>query len=391
MRKRTGSIRQRGDSSFQIRYYNADNLRQSETITGTRDDAERELASRLGDVAKGLPVSSKPNTVLFGELADDVLTDYEVNDYSSYAHAELRYRLHMIPVFGRKKACQITTAQIKKYIVRRQNEGAAIGTVNRELQLMRHTFNLAIEGRKLLVKPHVPMLRETNVRSGFFTRVEVDRLAKCLRQPLSSMVLFGFLTGWRLGEIRRLMWRNVDFVAGEIRIDVGRDKNRAGRVFPMTPELRALLTARLTAQRVAIRKMKSKITSAVGATLGIVFSVNGFEAVGEFRKSWLTACHRAGLPCLYSKDTKKPIKALRTFHDLRRSFAREMDCRGMRRGAIKMLAGWKTDSVFERYNIVSEADLRVEVERVDAHKATSNNADDGMATRNSRSRRPRKQ
>lgn len=377
MKKRTGNIQRRGVSSFRIRYRDNDGIRHQETINGARDHAERELAARLGDIAKGLQVSSKPNTVLFGELADDVLTDYEINGYASLDDQEGRIRLHLLPVFGKRKASQITTAQIKTYILTRQKEEAATGTIKRELELMRRAFNLAIQGRKLLHMPHVPMLREDNVRSGFFTRAEVDRLCSHLKAPLDSFVLFGFLTGWRYSEIRDLEWRNVDFVKGEIRIDVGSDKSRAGRVFPMMEELRGLLAeARTRAQKaVTVRGEASTVKQMhspnVAATARYVFAFEG-QKVGAFRKSWKTACYKAGLPCVVEPVKKrgkpgavKVISATRTFHDLRRSAARELQAQGYTEGQIMRMCGWSTRSVFDRYNIVTDADIRERMEAIE--------------------------
>jgi integrase len=344
MRRRTGHIQQRGETSFRIQYY-VDGVRQFETITGIRADAERELAIRLGEIAKGIPVSSKPNTVLFEELAADVINDYRINGYTSIDDIEARYRLHILPTFGKRRAATITTAQIRAYIVQRKAEGAAVGSVNRELEAIRHTLYLARDGRKLLYAPKVPMLRENNVRTGFFTSEEVDRLCSHLKPPLDSFVRFGFLTGWRYGEIQQLKWVNVDFARGEIRLNVGTDKNRDGRVFPMSEEIRSLLAGlRLTSP--------------------FVFAIRG-KRIGAFRKQWRAACFKAGLPCIIGTNGK-PIKALRTFHDLRRSFAREMDIQGVRHGAIKKLGGWKTDSVFNRYNIVSDSDLRDAMEMIDS-------------------------
>ena len=375
MRKRTGNIQDRG-TSFRIRYHDADGIRQHESYS-TREEAERQLANRLAEIANGIPVSSKPNTVLFGELANDVLTDYEINGFKSRADAEARYRLHLLPHFERRRACQITTAQFKTYIRIRQSEGAAAGTINRELELARHTFKMAFDGHKILVKPYIPKLRETNVRTGFFTRDEVDRLCRHLPETLAAMVRFAFLTGWRLEEIRQLLWRQIDFERNEIRLDVGSTKNLKGRVIPMSAEVRAILLTVLAAQRTIGRdKMKSQIATAAITTLTAkVFPV------GEFRKTWKTACYKAGLPCIvepikirghqqFNADGTpkvKVIKALRTFHDLRRSFAREMDRMGIRQGAIMQLGGWLTDSVFRRYAIVSESDLRDAVEKMDAH------------------------
>lgn len=388
MRKRTGNIQSRGENSYRIRYVNADGIRQQETIQGTREDAERELAIRLGELAAGIPVSSKPNTVTFGELADDVVTDYEVNGYTSVDDIETRFRLHIIPAFGKRKAVQITTAQIKSYILLRQKEDAANGTINRELEAMRHAFKLAIQGRKLLYMPHVPMLREDNVRTGFLTSEEVDRLSSHLKPPLDSFVRFAFLTGWRYSEIQGLLWRNVDMGHKEIRLDVGSDKNRKGRVFPMSEELWAMLDG-----------LKKAALKSNPLLAGPVFRLRG-KPIGSFRKQWASACHKAGLPCTVhlKKDAAgkvvigtqrgakgKPlidkIDAHRTIHDLRRSFAREMDRQGVRQGAIMKLGGWKTDSVFKRYNIVSDSDLRDAIDKIDHARPTTKDGNTSLKGR----------
>jgi integrase len=60
-------------------------------------------------------------------------------------------------------------------------------------------------------------------------------------------VQFAYLTGWRMAsEVLPLEWRNVDFEAGEVRLDMS--KNGEGRVFPVTDDLRALLLAQQTAR-----------------------------------------------------------------------------------------------------------------------------------------------
>jgi len=368
-KQRTGNIQRRGEHSWRLRYLNNDGIRQHETIQGTREDAEREMRIRLGEIAKGLPVSSKPNTVLFEELAADVITDYKVNKYSSLPDIEARLRLHILPVFGKRKAAQITTAMIKQYIVMRQSEDppAATGSINRELEAMRHTFRLAMNGRKLLVMPHIPMLKENNVRSGFFTRAEVDRLCAQLKEPLASMVRFAFITGWRLEEVRSLEWPSVDFARGEIRLAAGTTKNRDGRVFPMTTELRALLAELETRAKKAMKERAGETVQQFSALTGRVFA-----GVGEFRKTWKTACYKAGLPCVvkpiiirghaqFNKDGSpkvRVIKSTRIFHDLRRSAIREWIKNGMPEKHAMMLSGHKTRSVLDRYNIVGESDLR---------------------------------
>lgn len=388
MGKLKGGIQRRGERSWRIRYTNADGIRQAETIKGTQEDAEKELLSRLNDIAKGLEVTSRHSTVLFGSLMKDVLTDYKLNKFRSHDDIEARFRRHIEPVFGPRRAAQITTAQIKAYIVTRRDEGAKPGTINRELEAIRHTFRLALQGRRILAMPHIPMLREDNVRTGFFTRAEVARLCEFLEAPLDSFVWFAFLTGWRLEEIRGLKWTNIDFRRGEIRLDAGTTKNREGRVFPMSSELRGLLETVAAAQ--VAPKGDAERTDVLAPSVPTiapahVFTIDG-KPIGLFRKSWATANKKAGFPYTAITETVtikrgkhkgetrtrvRRIVAHRIFHDLRRSCAKELIASGIPERVVMQMCGWKTRSVFDRYSIVGEADMRLARERMDDRRQSS--------------------
>jgi integrase len=109
-------------------------------------------------------------------------------------------------------------------------------------------FSLAIEEGNLHHKPHFAMIREDNVRVGFFEREQYEALLAHLPEGMRPVVTFAYVTGWRINrEVLQLQWRQVDLGVGEVRLDPGTTKNREGRVFYLTSELHQLLKEQRTA------------------------------------------------------------------------------------------------------------------------------------------------
>jgi integrase len=92
--------------------------------------------------------------------------------------------------------------------------------------------------------PHVPMLKERNVRTGFFEREQIERVLAHLPPAIRPAVQFACITGWRIpSEVLKLQWRHVDFEARVVRLDPHTTKNDEGRTFPFTDALARLLEA----------------------------------------------------------------------------------------------------------------------------------------------------
>jgi integrase len=260
--------------------------------------------------------------------------------------------------------------------------------MNRELTVLKRAFSLALQSGKLLAKPHIPMLRENNARTGFF---EADQLASVLAHlpaPIQPVIRFAAITGWRIAdEVLPLEWRQVDFAAGEVRLDVGTTsegrvfttKNDEGRVFPITEELRAVLEA----QHAEHLRLKQTGQIAPWVFVRLVAKGRGGatspKRIRAFNKAWKAACTAAGAPD-------------RIPHDLRRTAVRNLVRAGIPERVAMMMTGHKTRSVFERDNIVSSGDLKAAARSMDAFSTraagTPKTSGQGQFQGQSRGRRP---
>jgi integrase len=160
---------------------------------------------------------------------------------------------------------------------------------------------------------------------GEYLAIRGDQLPADYQDALD----FGYHSGWRRGEIFRLEWRDIDRGAGVIRLRPELSKNPDGRVLVLSPPLAQVIKRRWR-----------------GRVLGcpFVFHVKG-KPIGEWRKTWTRPCQAAGLPG-------------KLFHDLRRTVVRNLVRAGVTERVAMTMTGHKTRSVFDRYNIVNEGDLR---------------------------------
>jgi integrase len=280
-----------------------------------------------------------------GELLDDLLTDYTANDRKSL-DGVTRIAARLTAAFGHRRAHDLTTADVQRYVVARQaapdpeehpeETGAENATINRELAALKRAFNLALKGEKILRKPYIPMLAEHNTRTGFLGEIEYLALRDALPPPINHVLAFAYVYGWRKSEILALTWDRVDLTAGTVRLDPDTTKNDEGRLVVLTVELRALF-GRLWAETKALAERKGK-------PIPWVFHRRG-RPVKDFRGTWETACAKVGL-------------AGKVPHDLRRTAVRNMERAGVPRSVAMKITGHKTEAIYRRYAIVSEADLR---------------------------------
>lgn len=342
-----GQLRKRGDVWW-IRYYR-NGKRYEESARSTRKgDATELLKVREGDGAKGIPVTPKIGRLTFDDAVADVVADYTANAKRSLSDVERKIKLHLTPYFGGRRMTAISTSDIRAYVVQRQapivqsdgtqKAGAANAQINRELAILKRSFRLAVQAGKLVTMPHIPMLAENNVRSGFFEAEAFAEMRAQLPADLRGIVTFAYLTGWRIqSEVLTLKWGQVDRDAKVVRLEPGQTKNRKGRTLPyrLLPELHDVIEEQWAARE----RLKAS-----GTIVAAVFHRGG-KPVRNFRKAWAAACAAAGHPG-------------RIPHDLRRTAVRNLVRAGVPEKTAMGITGHVTRSVFDRYDITSETDLQ---------------------------------
>jgi len=338
-----GHLFKRGNV-YWIKYYRNGKPYRESTKSRKEADAKRLLKRREGEISEGKLPGVYFDRVRFDELAEDFLSDYRINGKRSLVRAE-RSVEHLKTFFEGARVTHITSPAIQKYIEKRIEQKAANASINRELAALKRMLNLGARQTPPKVDrvPFIPMLQENNVRKGFFEHGDFLKLRDAMPDHLKGFVTFAYKTGWRLSEITGLTWDKVDFNQRVVRLDPGETKNNEARTVSMDDEVLEVL------------QRQKELRGKSGTVLPYVFlNAEGTDQVKRFDKSWKAACKTAEI-------------GNRLFHDFRRSAVRNMVRAGVPERVAMTISGHKTRSVFERYNIVSEEDIKLAAQKQAAY------------------------
>jgi integrase len=338
-----GTIYKRGDT-YWIKYYNQGKPFYESSRSDKKMVAKKLLDIREGELAQGKLPGVTFERVKLSELINMFLTDYTINQKKSLERAGISVR-HLKKFLGDCSVVAVNSAKIGEYVANRMEDGAANATINRELAALKRMLMLGAKSSPPKVDrvPHIPMLKENNVRKGFFEHGDFLALREALPEYLRGMVTFGYKTGCRKSEIADLQWSQVDMDNGSVTLNPGETKNDRGRTVYLDVELKQLLQGQ--------RRMQKTL----GMLSAYVFhGESGKDKIKDFRGAWETACQSAWI-------------GKKFFHDLRRTAVRNLVRSGVPERVAMMISGHQTRSVFERYNIVSDDDLRMAANKQEAY------------------------
>lgn len=331
----TGSIYQRGRIwwiSYMVRGEQVNESSKSQD----RDDAKKLLRKRLGEIEGGRAVSTTSITV--PQLLSRLEEHYIEKERRSIA--DLKGKIAALQTrFKGVRASEFGTSDINRLKSSMKRDKATNATINRYLAALRRAFKLAERNDPPLVGrvPHFEMLPEDNARQGFINHEQYRRILEWLPDHLKGMLIFGYHYGVRKTAIKLLERSQVDWPARLIRAKTPKGGKPQGEALPIYGDVAAWLDMQM---------------STWGETPKCRWIVHhDGHQIGDFRKAWATACKAAAVPGLL-------------FHDLKRSAVRNMEQAGVPRSVAMKITGHKTESIYKRYAIVSESDVKAAGEKL---------------------------
>jgi integrase len=320
-----------------------------EKVGFSKRRAERAFAKKMVEWEKRKHLGlEKKKEYLFRELVDWYLSLPAASRLKSIG----KIRQHcegLKEAFGNAKASQIKPGDVEEYREKKLLQTHYRGTmyrsasVNREIEVMRRIFNLAMRDDRVEKNPcwKVTRLSENNARDRVLSDEELNTLLKNLPQHAADIGAVGYHTGMRAGEIFNLTWDRVNMREG---------------FFILQSEDTKTGNPRHVYFNGAVREILQRLGKVRHISHNHVFIYHG-KPLKSIKTALANALKKTGIG-----DFR--------FHDLRHTWITNARKAGVDRTVIMKLTGHKTLSMFTRYNSVDEADARQALQLMDSYFET---------------------
>jgi integrase len=215
----------------------------------TRESAEKFVEQARTDARhERLSLPKGRKTILgFEEASQKYIARLRESDGKDIDKKEQRFRLHLIPYFKTRPLMELSSFELERYKKYRRTKGAMPATINRELAVISHLLNRAVEWEWISHLPgKLKLLKEDNARTIYLTPEQCNRLLETAKNDTNTQIylfiLIGLETAMRKTEILTVQIENIDVQTQTIFIP----KAKAGsRVQPITKRLAEFLSKHL--------------------------------------------------------------------------------------------------------------------------------------------------
>jgi integrase len=318
------------------------------SITEARDaDGKRKVQKRENKFVFDIKPEAK---MTFDELTEWYLGLDSVK-FDKYGKRKASYDIIKITlnkfnkVFGKTVINQIKPIDLKNYQIRRSRDGLAPATVDHEIGKAKSMIYMAFDNDmvggktlKTFKKIKKTLVKGSDVRNRILSPDEFKTLVSKAKGHTKHIIMMGYYTGMRKGEILKLTWDKVDLANRMIRLEAKDTKDKEKRNIPICDELYNMLVS-----------LPNRINTS--GEDNHVFQYNG-SPVKDIRVSLKRACKKAGVK--YGRFVEGGF----VFHDLRHTFNTNMRKAGVADSVIMDITGHSTREMFDRYNTIDEDDVR---------------------------------
>lgn len=243
----------------------------------------------------------------------------------------------------------VTTDRLRDHLHTRLNQTSP-ATANLERKVLRVFFKRAVDNGSLKVNPIAPIKHfksARKVRRRDFTAEEMKAIYNsALGDFWRYMILGGFYTGMRLGDLTTLRIDEVDFKAGMINREMDKIEGRFIHI-PIVPILTAAIRKQIGVRKIGFvwPEMAHKYEkSGAGWFSNQFYAILTKAGIVEERKN-----HQAKKNGRAS--TREASKV--SFHSLRHTFVSMLKKTGASQTIAKELAGHSTDAISNLYTHTS--------------------------------------
>jgi integrase len=324
--------------------HNGKQLRRS-TETEDKKLAIRIFDKLKGEIAEGKWFEKLPGEdYTFEDLMGKYMVEYSAVNKAASSHVrDKSLAAHLIKFFGNDYLLDIKPAMVSDYKVQRRDECASPRTINYELTLMSHAFNIAIREWEWLDDNPIKKVKKERVNNTierWLTLEEEKKLLCASPLWLQEIIVFAINTGFRRSEILDMKFSQVDF--DRQTITISEQKNRCVDTLPLNKKAMVVLK----------KRQKQRLPGC-----DLVFpSNNGTRIINRnLFRAFNIATGRA------------KVNKFR-FHDLRHTFATRLVRAGVGIYEVQRLGRWKNTSMVMRYAHHNSESLRSSIEVMDEPK-----------------------